>query len=118
MPPKLRLAALTGTAIFPAMIKREKLDPSWHKARVAARIWLKAKQGKQLSPRQKSFARMLAKDPEVTDQLIHDALQPLEAEMVARAWAERRRLTYEPPWLNPPATRRAETSSSRYEAQK
>lgn len=100
------------------MTKREKLDPSSHKARVAARIWLKAKQGKHLSPRQKKFARMLAADPKVTDQLIHSALGPLEVEMVARAWAERRRLTYEPPWLNRTATRRSESSPSRYETQK
>lgn len=80
--------------------KREKLDPSWHKARVAARIWLKAKQGKSLSARQKCFARVLSNDPCVTNELIHVALQPLEVEMVARAWAEKRRLNYEPPWLS------------------
>ena len=93
------------------MMKREKLDPSWHKARVAARIWLKAKQGKPLSPRQKRFAGILGSDPEVTDELIHNALGPLEVDMVARAWAERRPLTYEPPW-NRPATRRSESSPS------
>ena len=100
------------------MTKREKLNPSWHKARVAARIWLKAKQGKPLSARQKKFARILSCDPEVTDELIHKALGPLEVDMVAHAWAERRRLTYEPPWLNPPATRRSESSPARYETQK
>ena len=82
------------------MITREKLDPSWHKARVAARIWLKAKQGRPLSVRQKNFARVLGNDPCVTDKLIHVALQPLEVAMVARAWAEKRHLSYEPPWLN------------------
>lgn len=82
------------------MFKREKLDPSWHKARVAARIWLKAKAGRPLSMRQKRFARILGNDPKVTDDLIHAAIQPLEVEMVARAWAEKRRLSYEPPWLN------------------
>jgi hypothetical protein len=111
------MSAVLPTNIYASivrpMIKREKLDPFWHKARVAARIWMKAEQGKPLSPRQKRFARMLAGDPEVTNQLIHDALQPLEVEMVARAWAERRHLSYEPPWLRE-APRRAETSSSRY----
>ena len=82
------------------MTRREKLDPSWHKARVAARIWLKTKQGKPLTARQKRFARILSNDPCVTNELIHVALQPLEVEMVARAWSERRHLSYEPPWLN------------------
>lgn len=105
-------------SIFRPMTKPEKLDPSLQKARVAARIWLKAEQGKPLSPRQKEFARMLAGDPEVTNQLIHEALQPLEVDMVAHAWADRRRLAYEPPWLNLPVTQRSETSTSRYRTQK
>lgn len=55
------------------MNRREKLDPSWHKARVAARIWLKAKQGKPLSPRDKRLARLLASDKGVTNRLIEQA---------------------------------------------
>jgi len=55
------------------MPQREKLDPSWHKARIAARIWLKAKQGRQLSPRDRRLARMLAADKGVTDRLIEQA---------------------------------------------
>ena len=55
------------------MTKREKLDPSWHKARVAARIWLKAKQGKPLSARDKRLARRFADDPSVEDRLIEQA---------------------------------------------
>ncbi len=50
--------------------KREKLDPSWHKARVAARIWLKAKSGKTLSTRDKRLARLFANDRAVEDRLI------------------------------------------------
>lgn len=55
------------------MMKREKLDPSWHKARVAALIWLKAKRGKPLSPRDKRLAHLLAADQGVTDRLIEQA---------------------------------------------
>ena len=50
--------------------KREKLDPSWHKARVAARIWLKAKSGKPLSARDKRLALLFANDRSVEDRLI------------------------------------------------
>lgn len=100
-PPELRLADDDSNRYRPnTMTKREKLDPSWHKARVAARIWLKAKQGRPLSARQKRLARIMGNDPVVTDELIHAALQPLEVEMVARAWSEKRRLSYEPRWLN------------------
>ncbi len=56
------------------MTKRETLDPSWHKARVAARIWLKAKQGKPLSPRDKRLARRFADDPAVEDRLIEQGV--------------------------------------------
>ena len=56
------------------MTKRETLDPSWHKARVAARIWLKAKQGKPLSPRDKRLARILAADKGVTNRLVEQAV--------------------------------------------
>jgi len=56
------------------MTKREKLDPSWHKARVAARIWLKAKQGKPLSARDRRLARLLSADKGVTNRLIEQAI--------------------------------------------
>ena len=55
------------------MTKREKLDPSWHKARVAARILLKAKQGKPLSVRDKRLARLFAADKGVTNRLMEQA---------------------------------------------
>ena len=52
------------------MFKREKLDPSWHKARVAARIWLKAKSGRPLSARDKRLALLFANDRSVENRLI------------------------------------------------
>ena len=67
------LANLLCLAIFQSMTKRETLDPSWHKARVAARIWLKAKQGKPLSARDKRLARLLAADKGVTNRLMEQA---------------------------------------------
>lgn len=62
------------------MPTREQLDPSWHKARIAARIWLKARQGKPLSPRDKRLARQLAADNGVTDRLIEQARVYWQAE--------------------------------------
>jgi hypothetical protein len=53
--------------------KREKLDPSWHKARVAARILLKAEQGKMLSARDKRLALRFGTDKGVTNRLIEQA---------------------------------------------
>ena len=44
------------------MTKREKLDPSWHKSRIAARIWMKAQQGRPLSSREKRLAGIFAND--------------------------------------------------------
>ena len=54
-------------------MKRETLDPSWHKARVAALIWLKAKHGRRLSPRDRRLARLFAGDKGVTNRLIEQA---------------------------------------------
>lgn len=56
------------------MTKREKLDPSWHKARVAARIWLKAKQGRPLSTRDKRLALLFANDRAVENRLIEQGV--------------------------------------------
>jgi hypothetical protein len=55
------------------MSQREKLDPYWHMARIAARIWLKDQQGKPLSPRDKRLARKLAETKGVTNRLIEQA---------------------------------------------
>ena len=76
--PPLANAGNPGYSSF--MQKREKLDPSWHKARVAARIWLKAQQGKRLSPRDKRLALLLANDKGVTDRLIEQATVYWKAE--------------------------------------
>ena len=56
------------------MQTREKLDPSWHKARVAARIWLKAHQGKRLSPRDKRLARQFADERGIENRLIQQGV--------------------------------------------
>jgi hypothetical protein len=52
---------------------KEKLDPSWHKARVAARIWLKA-QKRPLNARDRRLARLLAADCAVSDRLIQQGI--------------------------------------------
>ena len=56
-----------------AGVKRETLDPYWHRARIAARIWLKAQQGKPLSPRDKRLALMFAEQKGVSNRLIEQA---------------------------------------------
>ena len=61
------------TGLPSVMPQREQLDPSWHKARVAARIWLKMQQGKPLSARDKRVASVLAADKGVTNRLIEQA---------------------------------------------
>jgi hypothetical protein len=75
-----------------AMIRKEKLDPSWHKARVAARIWLKAQQGRPLSVRDKRLARALADDAELDNGLIHEVACQVEAGQFARLWTTARTL--------------------------
>ena len=55
-------------------MKREKLDPYWHKARIAARIWLKAQRGRQLTAREKRMARWLSKEKGVEDRLIQQGI--------------------------------------------
>jgi hypothetical protein len=54
-------------------VKRENIDPYWHRARIAARIWLKAQRGKPLSRRDKRLARLFAEDKGVTNRLIEQA---------------------------------------------
>ena len=56
-----------------AKVKRETLDPYWHRARIAARIWLKAQQGKPLSLRDKRLARIFAEERGVSNRLIEQA---------------------------------------------
>jgi hypothetical protein len=68
------------------MPQREQFDPSWQKARIAARIWLKAQHGKVLSPRDKRFARFFGSDPLLENALIHEAGCKVEAEQISRLW--------------------------------
>lgn len=56
------------------MHRKELLDPSWHKARVAARIWLKARQGRLLSARDKRLARLFAEDRAVENRLVEQGV--------------------------------------------
>ena len=52
---------------------KTKLDPDWHKARVAARILLKAGQ-RPLNARDRRLARLFAEDAGVSNRLIKQAL--------------------------------------------
>ena len=81
------------------MNRCEKLDPSRHKARVAARIWLKAHYGGLLTSRDKRLARWLSNDPTVTNDLIHEAMGPVEVEFISRRWMNGRNVHPEPAWL-------------------
>lgn len=52
---------------------KEKLDPDWHKARVAARILLKARTH-PLNARDKRLARLFAEDGGVSNRLIQQGI--------------------------------------------
>jgi hypothetical protein len=52
---------------------KAKLDPDWHKARVAARILLKARR-RPLNPRDRRLALRFADDPSVSNRLIEQAI--------------------------------------------
>ena len=52
---------------------REKLDPSWHKARIAARILLKARK-RPLNARDKRLALRFAADKAVENRLVEQAI--------------------------------------------
>jgi hypothetical protein len=67
------LGGLRAKRLYIQNMKGETLDPYWHRARIAARIWLKAQQGKPLSPRDKRLARMLADQRGVSNRLIEQA---------------------------------------------
>ncbi len=59
---------------FSSKMKREKLDPYWHKSRVAARILLKARQGRPLNARDKRLAAAFASDHGVENRLIQQGI--------------------------------------------
>lgn len=52
---------------------KQSLDPYWHMARVAARIWLKA-QKRPLNARDRRLARRFAAEKGVTDRLIEQGV--------------------------------------------
>lgn len=52
---------------------KPKEDPYWRRSKLAARILLRARSGKPLTPRQKRLARELAADPGVENRLIDQA---------------------------------------------
>ncbi len=52
---------------------RERLDPCWHKARIAARILLREEQGR-LTERDVRIGHQLAQDVGVTARLIDQAI--------------------------------------------
>src|SRR5881227_2122160 len=56
------------------MARREKLDPSWHKSRIAARIWMKGLQGRRLTAREKRLARLFSEDRGVENRLIQQGI--------------------------------------------
>jgi len=51
----------------------EKVDRAWRKSRLAARLLLRQEAGR-MNSRDKSLARRLSRDPEVTNRLIQQAL--------------------------------------------
>ena len=59
----------------PAIVRpvKTKLDPDWHKARVAARILLKART-RPLNARDRRLARRFAADKGVTNRLVEQAV--------------------------------------------
>ncbi len=58
-------------------VKREKLDPFWHKSRIAARIWLKA-QRQPLTKRDKRIARELLSGPGVINRLVQQGIYSMD----------------------------------------
>ena len=56
-----------------------RIDPSWRKARVAARLLLKAEEDRPWSVRDRNLAYQLAEDPAVTNRLIDQAVNSLRA---------------------------------------
>ena len=52
----------------------ESLDPYWHKARIAARIYMKALKGGVLTAREKGLARRFADERGVENRLIQQGI--------------------------------------------
>jgi len=64
----------TSALLESAMHKREQLDPSWHKARIAARIYMKALRGLKLTSREKRLALRLSEERGVSNRLIQQGV--------------------------------------------
>jgi len=62
-------------------VKREQLDPYWHRSRVAARIILKARSGRALNARDKRLARAFSEDRFVSNRLVQQGLYYLSPEL-------------------------------------
>ena len=62
---------------------RGRMDPGWRKSRIAARILLRQRAG-SLRPRDYRLAKMLARDPDVENRLIDQALASVGAEKAGR----------------------------------
>lgn len=54
-------------------MKKERLDPCWHKARIAARIIVKSR-SRPLNARDKRLAARFAADPGVSNRLIEQGV--------------------------------------------
>lgn len=69
-----RIAADRSDGYGGLVMPRENIDPYWHAARLAARIWMKAQRGKALTPRDKRVARTLAGRKGVSNRLIQQEI--------------------------------------------
>ena len=69
---------------------KETVDPSWHKARIAARIILKARK-RPLNARDKRLARRFANDRSVENRLVEQGLCFSSAELRAEVFPYYRR---------------------------
>lgn len=56
-----------------------KPDRYWRASRIAARILIKARSGRPLSPRDRRIGRLLSDDPGVEDRLIEQGLSYVSA---------------------------------------
>ncbi len=66
-------------AVYTIKERQPLVDPWWRKARIAARLLTKREAGLAWSARDRRLARQLAGDPGVTNRLIDQAVQSLNA---------------------------------------
>jgi hypothetical protein len=65
-------------AVAPDVMRKDFESTFYGKSRVAARLILKARSGRSLTPRQRKLAASLAEDSGVTPRLIQQAINQLE----------------------------------------